>query len=166
MNKKPKPTHRRGEPAVCLSISEAAEELGHTRETIARRIARANLEPAGVRRGYAVYRLRDLLAIERTYGLGEQDPDSMPPFERQAHFKAESERQRVNANRARLLQADDAHGEWSRVVREIDAHLELLPAAIAAVTDSAAALERVEERVADLRKRLRAERPAQANDGD
>lgn len=164
MNKKPKPTRSRGEPAVCLSISEAAEELDHTRETIARRIARANLKPAGVRRGYPVYRLRDLLAIERAYGLGEQDPDSMSPFERQAHFKAESERQRVDANRVRLLRADESHEEWARVLRAIDAHLALLPEAIATV--SAAARERVEQRVTELRARLQAELPAQANDGD
>lgn len=152
-------TRRRSEPAVHLSISEAAEELDHTRETIARRIARANLKPAGVRRGYPVYRLRDLLALEREYGLGESDPDAMSPFERQAHFKAEVERQRVDANRSRLLQADEVHEEWARVVREIDAHLALLPSAIATVTDCATTRERVEQRVAELRARLQAELP-------
>ena len=152
----------RGEPAVCLSISEAAEEFGHTRETVSRRVARAGLKPAGARRGYPVYRLRDLLAIEREYGLGEQNPEAMSPFERHAHYKAERERQRINADRAGLLRADDVQAEWSRVLTDLDAHLALLPAAITAVTDCATTRERVEERVAALRASLHAELPTRA----
>lgn len=119
---KPRPS----QPPVALSVSQAAECFEHTRATIAQRIARANLKPHGTRRGYPVYRLRDLLNVERASNLGAADPDSMGQFERLAYFKAESERQKVNTIRAVTLDAGAVAVEFGRVLRIIVHEIELL----------------------------------------
>ena len=51
---------------VLLSISQAATEFGRDRATVAKRIAELGLQPTGKRRGYPVFRVRDLIEIERT----------------------------------------------------------------------------------------------------
>ena len=63
-------TSRRTRSSACapvlLSVSEAAREFGYHRQTIAKRIAELGIRPSGTRNGHPVYRVRDLLRIERT----------------------------------------------------------------------------------------------------
>lgn len=51
-----------------VSISRVSDELGLSRETIARRIADLSIQPAGERQGYAVYRWRDLVCLREVDG--------------------------------------------------------------------------------------------------
>src|SRR5690606_5835851 len=100
---------------VLLSINQAATEFGHDRRTVTKRIAELSIAPVDKRNGAPVYRLRDLLEMERRSPDGAHDPDKMSPFERQAHFKAETERLKVDLERRELLRREDVETEWARV---------------------------------------------------
>lgn len=107
---------------VYLSIRQAASAFRRDRKSLARRIRREGLAPAAERHGFPVYRLRDLLHVELR--LGEQDPNKMNPFERQAHFRAESELQKVNAARRELVRREDVDAEWARMETVITSELD------------------------------------------
>lgn len=77
---------------VHVTITAMAGEVSSTRETITKRIADANLQPSGQRGGFPVYRLKELLAALHQTTDGYRDPDKLPAFERNAHYKAEREK--------------------------------------------------------------------------
>lgn len=111
---------------VHLSIQQAAEEFGHDRKTIAKRIRELAIQPDGKRLGYDVYRLKDLLAIERATEAGKIDPDKLGPFERNAFYKSETERIELGKQVGSLLQREDVEQEWSRVMRLTAQELEIV----------------------------------------
>jgi hypothetical protein len=140
---------------VHLSINQAAQEFGHDRATIAKRVRELGLSPAGERQGHPVFRLRDLLTMERHGPDGDADPDKMSPFERQAHYKAESEKQRVNLARGQLMQREAAEVEWSRVLRVIALELDTVVDEIERdVGASQSVLEKIEAKLDVVRERM------------
>lgn len=110
---------------VLLSIRQAAYGLRRDRRVLAQRIREAQLQPSGARLGHPVYRLRDLLKIERQHA-GDQDPEKMKPFAQLAHYRAESQLHRVNAMRSELLTREDVDAEWARVRAIIDSELDTI----------------------------------------
>lgn len=111
---------------VHLSIQQAAEEFGHDRKTVAKRIRELQIQPDGKRQGYDVFRLKDLLAIERATEAGKIDPDKLGPFERNAFYKSETERIELGKQVGSLLEREDVEQEWSRVLRITAQDLEIL----------------------------------------
>lgn len=157
-----------GTTAVFLSISQAAEEFGHHRQTIAKRVRELSIQSAGERQGYPIYRLRDLLEIERKSEPGVVDPDKLTPFERQAHFKAESERLKVDQERGGLLRREDVEEEWARVLRAIALELDTVVDEIERdVGAPALVLEKIEQKLDVIRERMyqRVTAPDQAEGG-
>lgn len=144
-----------GTAGILLSINQAADEFGHDRRTITKRISELQIQPADVRSGHPVYRLRDLLAMERTTPDGEQDPNKMTPFERAAHYKAEAERLKVDQQRGVLLKREDVETEWSRVLKVISLELSTMIDVLERDLGlDAVALERIEQRVDQIRRQM------------
>lgn len=144
-----------GATGVLLSINQAADEFGHDRRTITKRIAELQIQPADTRKGHPVYRLRDLLAMERTTPEGAPDPDKMSPFERQAHYKAEAERLKVDLQRGVLLKREDVEREWSRVLKIISLELSTMVDALERDLGlDPLVLERIEERIDQIRRQM------------
>lgn len=133
---------------MLLSINQAAEEFGRDRATITRGVNKLGLVPAGERGGFRVYRLRDLMQIERKDADGAIDPDKLTAFERQAHFRAESERMRLDVERQRLVRAEDVETEWARVLKVIALELDVLVDEIERdVGASPAILQKIEAKI-------------------
>jgi len=140
---------------VLLSINEAAEEFGCDRHTLSKRVRDANLFGAGDRNGYPVYRLRDLIRAWRAAEDGNRNPDNMTPFERQAHFKAESERLRLDIARGAALKREIAEMEWARVLKSIALELDTIVDELERdVGLSTAQLEKIEEKLDAVRTRM------------
>lgn len=138
-----------------LSINQAAEEFGRDRATITRGVNRFALVPAGDRGGFPVYRLRDLMQIERKDADGAIDPDKLTAFERQAHFRAESERMRLDVERGRLIKAEDVETEWARVLKMIAQELDVIVDECERdVGASPAVLEKIEAKLDLIRERM------------
>lgn len=155
--KKPAPTKKVAAPppGVYLSISQAAEEFGHDRRTVTKRVAELGLRPVQERLGYPVYRLRDLLEMERRTPDGKHDPDAMTPFERVAHFKAESERLKVDLERRELMRREDAEQEWARVLKLIALELDTVVDEVERdVGASPLVLEKIESKLDAIRHRV------------
>lgn len=140
---------------MLLSINQAAEEFGRDRATITRGVNRLGLLPAGERGGFPVYRLRDLMQIERKDADGNIDPDKLTPFERQAHFRAEAERMRLDVERQRLVRAEDVETEWARVLKVIALELDVLVDEIERdVGASPPVLQKIEAKIDLIRERM------------
>lgn len=158
------------ESAVALSVNQAAEEFGHDRRTVTKRIRELNIQPFGARQGHPVYRLRDLIEIERKSANGAQDPDKLNPFERQAHFKAESERLKVDLERGSLLRREDVEEEWARVLRAIALELDTVVDEIERdVGASPLVCEKIEQKLDVIRERMYqriVEQPAEEDQDD
>lgn len=141
-------------PGVLLSVNQAAAEFGNDRRTITKRIADLGIRPADERGGFAVYRLRDLLELERRNGRGETDPEKLPPYERLSFYKAESERLRVNLERGQLLRRDQVEQEWSRVLKLLAQQLDTLVDEIERDAGaSKTVLELIDRKIDEMRER-------------
>lgn len=97
-----------------MSVTQFARMTGIARETIARRFAECALKSIGERAGHPIYRPKD--GFEAIYARGgdEIDPDTLRPFERHAHYKAEHEKLRLQVERGELvpsIEVERGHGE-------------------------------------------------------
>lgn len=105
---------------IRLSVSQIAAELGMSRNTVAKRIEMLGIRPEGKRAGYAVYRLRDIVAIAGTdssgWGDGSIDPMKLPPTERRAWYQSENERLKAEGEMGRLIPARQFEDEMARVL--------------------------------------------------
>ena len=110
-----------------MSVAAMALEVSSTHETITKRIADAKLQPSGQRRGFPVYRLKDLLrAINQTTD-GKLDPEKLPPFERQAHFKAEIAKLNFERELARLIPAGKVEHGYAHIFKTVARVFDTLP---------------------------------------
>jgi hypothetical protein len=111
-----------------LSISTLASEFGVSRETAAKRLAQANVEPSGTRNGYGVYRIGPASrAILGADGASASDPDKMRPTDRRAHFQALNEKLRYEAECGRLILATEVQCEMATLAKIVVRFLETLP---------------------------------------
>lgn len=112
-------------PELTASIPQLAVCFGHSRATVSEQIQRAGLQPVVMVRGYPRYSVREYVEIERR--SDHADPDSMNPFERHAHFKAETEKLRVMQQRRELIARWDVEREMARIAKIFAEALETLP---------------------------------------
>jgi len=112
-----------------VSISTLAAEFGVTRETAAKRIADAGIEPSGKRGGHPVYRLKDAWSavLGQIADDGTPDPDKLDPFKRQAHYKAEHLKLQLEAEQRELVPRIEVEQEQARILRVIALVLDTLP---------------------------------------
>lgn len=141
---------------VHLSVSSISEELGATRETVAKRLAAAKVKPSGKRGGHPVYRMRDAIAACISTGVdGEVDPDKLKPFERHAFYKAEREKLQLEVERAELLTSLDVEQRFAATFKSIAEFFDTLPDVIE--RDCGAngmMISKIEERLDQLREQL------------
>lgn len=141
--------------AVLLSISQAAAEFGRDRATVAKRIAEMGIVSAETRRGYPVYRLRDLIEIERRAPDGETDPEKLSVYDRGLYFKAELDRMKVDVERGSLMRREDVEAEWARVLKIIAQEMDTLPDEIERdIGASPLILEKIETKIDEVRERM------------
>jgi histidine ammonia-lyase len=131
---------RRG---LCVSIAAVAHEFGHSRRTVTARIKAARLEPAGVRNGNAVYRLRDLTRVLRIGEYAVLDPENLPPFQRRAHFQAQHLALTLERLRAVLCDAADVEAENARFAGMVRRCFDTLPARLVRACDLSPDVEAV-----------------------
>lgn len=141
---------------IHLSVSSISEEFGSTRETVAKRLAAANVVPSGKRGGHNVYRLRDAIAACLvTTDKGEIDPDKLRPFERHAYYKAEREQLQLQVERAELVPSLEVERRFGTLFKVIAEFFDTLPDVIE--RDCGAApmfLVKLEDRLDKLREQL------------
>ncbi len=101
------------------------------RDTVAKRLAAANVPAAEVRAGHPVYRLRDaapVLLDKGHAGGGEDfDPCDLPPKERKDWFNSEESRLAVQAKARRLIPAAEVEVEYAELVKGLVQFLDTLP---------------------------------------
>lgn len=147
-----------------LSISGLSLEFGMTRETIAKRLGEARIAPSGKRNGYAVYRLRDVVKALTGQNTedGKQDPEKLKPFERQAHYKAELDRLKLEQELRELIPRIEVEQEQARAFRIVSLMLDTLPDVLERDCGLAAAhINRVERAVDEVREGLFADLTAE-----
>lgn len=112
---------------IHVTVSQIAEETGIARETVAKRLKEASVKPAGKRASYVLYRLRD--ALPAVYQLDDiaADPERMDPFKRQAYYRAELERRKLEVDDRLLIPAAEVEAERARVFKLLTQALESLP---------------------------------------
>lgn len=143
---------------IHVSITAMAGEVSSTRETITKRLADANVLQSGTRGGFPVYRLKDVLrALNQTTG-GQLDPDKLPAFERNAHYKAEREKLDFERELAQLIPATDVERGYSHVFKCVARVFDTLPDTLERDCGlSAAALAVVEKHLDAARLELHAD---------
>jgi len=117
------------ERAIRLSISSLASEFGVSRETAAKRLAQANVEPDGKRNGYGVYRIGPAARaiLGSTDAESTTDPAKMRPTDRRAHFQAENDRLDYETKCGHLVQATEVAFEMRTLIGIVVRSLETLP---------------------------------------
>lgn len=115
-----------------VSISRLSELLRMDRRTVSKRLADANLAPAGKRDGFPVYDGR--AACEACLLAGSQgedgapvDPRNLKPMERRAWYQSERERMAVEAEARQLIPAIEVQVEKAEIVRTFVQFLDTLP---------------------------------------
>lgn len=141
---------------VHLSVSSISEELGSTRETVAKRLASAKVKPSGKRGGHPVYRLRDAIgACLVTGDDGSLDPDKLRPFERHAFYKAEREMLQLQVERAELIPSLEVEQKFAGLFKAIAEFFDTLPDVIERDCGASAMfLVKLEERLDQMREQL------------
>ena len=113
---------------IHCSLREIAEETGLDRDTVQKRITAANVVPSGKRGRFPVWRLRDVLkAVLLSNDDGELDPDKLEPYKRQAHYKAELDRLKLEQETRELIPRIEVEQEQARILRNVAQTLDTLP---------------------------------------
>jgi Protein of unknown function (DUF1441) len=112
---------------VHVSISAMANEVGHARETIRKRLADAGVKSSGERSGNPLYRLRDMLRALNQTTDGKRDPDKLPPFERHAHFKAEHAKICFERELRQLIPAAEVERGYAHIFKTTARVFDTLP---------------------------------------
>jgi hypothetical protein len=113
---------------IHCSLRQIAEETGLDRDTVQKRISAANVVPSGKRGGHPVYRLREVLKpLMMGTDDGRMDPDKLEPYQRQAHYKAELDRLKLEQETRELIPRIEAEQEQARNFRITALMLDTLP---------------------------------------
>lgn len=100
------------------SLSRLASEFGIARETVAKRLSQAGVEPVGERNGYATYALRSAAAAILEIEVADSnDPASMAPDKRNAWYQSEMRRMEVEMRARTLVPASEVEAEISDLVK-------------------------------------------------
>lgn len=146
---------------ILATLSAIARELDVARETVRVRLQAADVRPIARKGAHELYRVGEAfracadLVVARAAGADEFDPDKLNPFERQAHYKAESERLRVAQMAGELVSRADAEDVFASSMKLVAHALATLPDTIERdVGASPLVLEKVELRIDALREEI------------
>ena len=143
---------------VLLSISQLSQETGFTRETIRKRIASNDVNPAGKRRGYDVYRLRDAIPALFEATAGEVDPDKMDPFKRRAYYQGELDKLKLQTEAGELVPSFEVEATFGQIFKTLTQALDTWPDIIERdVGASPQVVHRLELAIDELRSNIYSE---------
>lgn len=134
---------------IYLSINEIAREFHKDHRTIQKLLADLAVRPVATRQGHALYRLADVLEIERRTPDGVKDPTKFNPVDRKAHYQAESEMLRVNKERGELMTRADYESELARCLQSVTLRLDTITDRIEAEIGAAPSVLEGIERILD-----------------
>lgn len=142
-----------------MSLRQIAEETGLDRDTVQKRVSAANIVPSGKRGGHPVYRLKDCIkAVMLADEKGRTDPDKLEPYQRQAHYKAELDRLKLEQETRELIPRIEVEQEQARIMRIVALMLDTLPDVIERDCGVGAdLLKRIEKSIDDCRETLHKE---------
>jgi len=114
------------------SLNSLSREFGLARETIGKRLADANVEPSGKKRGYPVYSVKEAAVAILIPQVGGEpasmtDPSKMAPSDRRHHYAAENDRIKFEKELGQLVSIDDSREQMAEIVKITDSFLETLP---------------------------------------
>lgn len=158
-----------------VSISTLAAEFGMGRDTVAKRLDRAGIAPTGEAKGYPTYRLRDAckailgVSVDRRASLADDedgaDPCKLPPNERLAWMRSESERLKVATAKGELIPATHLEAELAKTLKMVVQALDTLPDKLERhCALPPAAVDKVIEALDELRGELHAELTAEPDE--
>lgn len=140
---------------VCLSLTQMAEEFARDPETIKKRIVELDIRPTGKRNGFPVYRLRDLMRMERLDETGKLDPSKMRPAERSAFYRSENDRLTFERDCGLLFERHEIEAELAAVFRVVTQELDTLVDELERdVQPSPIVLSRIEDKLLLARERM------------
>jgi hypothetical protein len=117
------------ETGILLPYSVLAREIGTHPNTLAKRLADYAVQPARQVGGKSYYRLADMLAA-LTAAAKAEDPDSLPPSDRDAHWRAEARKDEVMTKRRELVTTADAIATLSSLAAILRDACDLIPDAL------------------------------------
>jgi hypothetical protein len=113
------------------SLNMLAHEFGVARETVQNRLASANIQPAGERRGFPVYRVgpsaKAILQLQMQSAGFNNDPNTMSPQERSYWYKSENDRTKLEKEQGILVYAEDSRRAQAQIAKTGLQILETLP---------------------------------------
>lgn len=111
---------------VTLTLTEIGEEFQRDYETVRKRITNLQILPTGKRGNFPVYRLKDLMRMERMDEEGQIDPNKLSLADQKAYWQAEKERLEVTKKKGETYTRPDIEEEWSRVFKIVTRELDTL----------------------------------------
>lgn len=111
---------------VELSLSQIAKGWKTSRETVAKRLSTKNVRPSNTRSRHPVYLLGDVIHAMSGVDEGERDPDKLEPYQRQAHYKAELDRLKLEQETRELIPRIEVEQEQARMMRIVALMLDTL----------------------------------------
>jgi hypothetical protein len=142
---------------IHCSQRQLAEISGLDRDTVTKRLAAMSAAPSGKRGGHPVYRLTpDLLkGLLQSDDSGRRDPDKLEPYQRQAHYKAELDKMKLETEARELIPRIEVEQEQARLMRIVALMLDTLPDVLERDCGiSGETLGRVERSIDDCRETL------------
>lgn len=116
---------------LTVSLSGLSLEFGIARETVARRLAFAEVRADGEANGHPVFRLgaaaRALVMAELPGGVVSVSPEEMTPQDRKAWYQSEKDRLTVELQQGALVTAEDCREQLAAVVKATAQMLDTLP---------------------------------------
>ena len=118
---------------IAFSKQRLAREFGIARETVARLLDAARIEPSGERGGYPVFKLADVAGVLSDYARfgrhpGETvDPAHMSPKEKLDHWNGERARLAFMRDAGDLLQVQDVREQYGAALGTIKTWMLTVP---------------------------------------
>lgn len=109
------------------SLSALAREFGLDRETLRKKLAAADVAPAGEHRGNPLWRLRDVYQAVISGPDSPIDPAALPPFQRKAHYQAKLEEIRYLEQCGQLMPVEQYREALTAMFKRLKLFLDTLP---------------------------------------
>lgn len=142
---------------ILLTARALADELHMHPNTIVRRIRDYNVKPQRQTPGATWYRLGDMIGALQA-GAKTEDPSSLAPQERDAHWRAEAREDEVRKNRGELIPVADAISLMNTLASALRDFYDLIPDTLEGKCGLSAEALAVVERELDDARRANAQR--------